>query len=145
MAARLGPSTSFAQCDVTDPVALTAAIRVAAAEFGPITVLINNVADDTREVAADVAIADWRKGLAVNLDPVLVAAQAVYPMMKAAGGGSIVNLSSINTVLAPAELPTYVAANGAVNASQRASPRAWRQTACASTPSLPDGRSLQAA
>ena len=69
--------------------------------------LINNVANDTRQAAAEVTPEAWRKGLAVNLDPAFIAATAVYPMMKAAGGGSIVNISSINAILRPAELPTY--------------------------------------
>ena len=93
--------------------------------LGPVTVLINNVANDTRQVASEVTPEAWRKGLAVNLDPVFIAATAVYPMMKAAGGGSIVNISSINAILTPAELPTYSAAKGAVNSLSKSLARAW--------------------
>jgi NAD(P)-dependent dehydrogenase (short-subunit alcohol dehydrogenase family) len=121
----LGERTWFQRCDVTDPNALQGAIRDAAAALGPVTVLINNVANDTRETAADITPESWRKGLAVNLDPVILASTAVYPMMKAAGGGSIVNLSSINAILGPAELPTYSAAKGAIDSLTKSLARAW--------------------
>ena len=125
LAGKLGASAWFRRCDVTDTDALQASIRDAATALGPVTILINNVANDTRQVAAEVTPEVWRKGLAVNLDPVFVASTAVYPMMKAAGGGSIVNISSINAILAPAELPTYSAAKGAINSLSKSLARAW--------------------
>jgi NAD(P)-dependent dehydrogenase (short-subunit alcohol dehydrogenase family) len=125
LAGKLGSHGWFRRCDVTDADALQASIRDAAATLGPITVLINNVANDTREVAAEVTPEAWRKGLAVNLDPAFIAAAAVYPMMKAAGGGSIVNVSSINALLGPGELPTYSAAKGAINSLSKSLAHAW--------------------
>jgi NAD(P)-dependent dehydrogenase (short-subunit alcohol dehydrogenase family) len=125
LSAKLGRETWFAHCDVTDAGALQGAIRAAAAALGPITVLINNVANDARQDPVAVTPESWRRGLAVNLDPVFIASTAVYAMMKAAGGGSIVNLSSINSVLAPGELPTYSAAKGAINSLSKSLARAW--------------------
>lgn len=125
LSAELGPPAWFRHCDVTDADALRAAIRDAAAALGPITVLVNNVANDVREVAGDVTLKAWRQGLAVNLDPVFIASTAVYPIMKRAGGGSIVNLSSINAALGPADLPTYSAAKGAINSLSKSLARAW--------------------
>jgi NAD(P)-dependent dehydrogenase (short-subunit alcohol dehydrogenase family) len=124
LAARVQPAW-FGVCDVTDADALKAAIADAAKALGPIAILINNVANDTREVAAEVTPEQWRHGLAVNLDPAFIAATAVYPMMKAAGAGSIVNVSSINALLGPGELPTYSAAKGAINALSKSLARAW--------------------
>jgi NAD(P)-dependent dehydrogenase (short-subunit alcohol dehydrogenase family) len=124
LAERLGDSW-FRRCDVTDAQALQAAIRDAGRELGPVTVLINNVANDTRHRADDLTPEAWRKALAVNLDPAFLAAVAVHPMMKAAGGGSIVNLSSINALLGPAGLAAYVAAKGAINALSKSLAREW--------------------
>jgi NAD(P)-dependent dehydrogenase (short-subunit alcohol dehydrogenase family) len=124
LAAKLGGGW-FKPCDVTDPAALQAAIREAADALGPITVLINNVANDTRHKAAEMTPEAWRKTLAVNLDPVFIAATAVYPMMQAAGGGAIVNVSSINALLGPADLAGYVAAKGAINALSKTLAREW--------------------
>ncbi len=125
LAAKLGAPAWFRRCDVTDADALQAAIREAAAALGPITILVNNVANDTRQVAAEITPEAWRKGLAVNLDPAFIAAAAAYPMMKAAGGGSIVNVSSINALLGPGELPTYSAAKGAINSLSKSLAHAW--------------------
>lgn len=119
------PGSWFRRCDVTDADDLQAAVREAAAALGPITVLINNVANDTRHEAADTTPEAWRRALAVNLDPTFVAATAVYPMMKAAGGGSIINVSSINALWGPAHMPAYVAAKGAINALSKGLAREW--------------------
>jgi NAD(P)-dependent dehydrogenase (short-subunit alcohol dehydrogenase family) len=88
-------------------------------------VLVNNVANDTRHAAAETDAQAWRAHLAVNLDPAFLAARAVQPGMKAAGGGVILNLSSINALLGPAGMPAYVAAKGAVNALTKALAREW--------------------
>ena len=115
----------FRACDVTDTAALQAAIQDAAKALGPIDILINNVADDTRHLAAEITPEAWRRGLAVNLDVAFVAAREVYPMMRALGGGVIVNISSINALLGPAEMAGYVAAKGALNALSKSLAREW--------------------
>lgn len=122
---RLGDRAWFRRCDVTDVPALQAAIEAAGEALGPITVLINNVANDTRHTAAETSIEAWRKGLAVNLDPAFAASVAVYPMMRDAGGGSIINVSSINALWGPANMATYVAAKGAINSLSKGLAREW--------------------
>jgi NAD(P)-dependent dehydrogenase (short-subunit alcohol dehydrogenase family) len=124
MAERL-PGSWFQRCDVTDVAALQGAIKAAAKALGPITVLINNVANDTRHAAAEMTPEQWQKNQAVNLDPVFIASTAVYPMMKKAGGGVIINVSSINALLGPADLVGYVAAKGAINAMSKTLARVW--------------------
>ena len=123
LAARLG--AWFQPCDVTDAAALQHVIGAAAAALGPITVLINNVADDTRHAAVATGPEAWRRSLAVNLDPAFIASTAVQPMMRAAGGGAIINISSINALLGPANMPAYVAAKGAINALTKGLAREW--------------------
>lgn len=119
------PDVWFRHCDVTDAAALQGAIKAAAEALGPITVLINNVANDTRHAAAETTPEAWRKGLAVNLDPVFVASAACYPMMRGAGGGAIINVSSINALLGPPDMASYVAAKGAINALTKSLAREW--------------------
>ncbi len=124
LAAELG-GVWFKPVDVTDVAALEGAIAGAAEDLGPIAVLVNNVANDTRHRPEDTDAAAWRAHLAVNLDPTFLAARAVHTGMKAAGGGAIVNFSSITAFLGPGDLPAYVAAKGAVNALTRSLARAW--------------------
>ena len=83
------------------------------------------MADDTRHVAAETSAEAWRAGLAVNLDPVFIASTAVYPMMRQAGGGAIVNVSSINALWGPAGMAAYVAAKGAINSLTKSLAREW--------------------
>jgi len=115
----------FRACDVTDPAALETAIGDAGQALGLVTVLINNVANDTRQTTAEMTLEDWRRAQAVNLDPVFIASTAVYPMMKAAGGGAIVNISSINALLGPERLAGYVAAKGGINSLSKTLAREW--------------------
>jgi NAD(P)-dependent dehydrogenase (short-subunit alcohol dehydrogenase family) len=119
------PGAWFRACDVTDGSALQGLVREAAAELGGLHVLVNNVANDTRAEAADTSAEAWRAGLAVNLDPAFLAATAAYPRIKAAGGGAILNLSSINALLGPAGLAAYSAAKGAINALTKSLAREW--------------------
>jgi NAD(P)-dependent dehydrogenase (short-subunit alcohol dehydrogenase family) len=123
LAARLG--LWFEACDVTDQPRFEAAIRRAAAALGSIDILVNNVANDTRHEAADTDMAAWHAGLAVNLDAAYLAARAVYPGMKDKGGGVILNISSINALLGPPHMVTYVAAKGAINAMTKTLAREW--------------------
>lgn len=104
LAATVG--AQFECVDVTDVSRLQAAILGA----GPINVLLNNVANDTRHDPLAVTEQSWRQCLAVNLDPAFFAAQTVIPMMQAAGGGAIINFSSINALLGPEQMPGYVTA-----------------------------------
>ncbi len=115
LVAELAPgAVHFAECDVRDLAALKAAIDRLALLAGPFTVLVNNAADDTRHALADVTPADWDANMAVNLRPQFFAAQAVAPMMTAAGGGSIINLSSIAWRFGADSFPVYGTAKAAI-------------------------------
>jgi len=123
LAKRLG--AWFRRCDVTDVNALTSAVRAAASEFGALDVLINNVANDTRHEAEDLTEEAWRRNLAVNLDPALHAARAAYEVMLPVRRGVILNISSINALLAPAGMAAYVAAKAALLGLTKSLAREW--------------------
>ena len=123
--ATLLPGVWHRACDVTRIDDLREAIFAAAAALGPVTVLINNVANDLRQAAAETDPDAWRSSLAVNLDPAFFAATTVQPIMRAAGGGSVINLSSINALLGPPQMAAYVAAKGAINALTKSLAREW--------------------
>ncbi len=100
LAARLAaagcPPPWFAACDLRDIAALQAAIQLAAAAVGPFGVLVNNAAHDERHAIGDVTPAYWDDRMAVNLRHQFFAVQAVVPMMRALGGGAIVNMGSVS-------------------------------------------------
>ncbi|HVO12666.1 MAG TPA: SDR family NAD(P)-dependent oxidoreductase [Vicinamibacteria bacterium] len=104
----------FLPCDVTDIAALRAAFAAAATQLGPVRVLVNNAANDDRHRLEEVTPEYWDERIAVNLRHYFFAAQAVVPGMKAAGGGAIVNLSSIAWVIPSTGLPVYVTAKAGI-------------------------------
>jgi NAD(P)-dependent dehydrogenase (short-subunit alcohol dehydrogenase family) len=114
-----GAEVRFFPCDVTDIPALQAAIAAAAEVFGPVTVLVNNAAHDQRHTVEEITPERWDERLAVNLKHQFFAAQAVVPMMRAAGGGSIVNLGSISWRIGSGSLSTYVTAKAGVEGLTR--------------------------
>jgi NAD(P)-dependent dehydrogenase (short-subunit alcohol dehydrogenase family) len=100
----------FLECDLTD----VAALRAAAAEAGPVTVLVNNAADDQRYALEEITPEQWDAAQAVNLRHQFFMAQAVVGGMRAAGGGSIVNLSSVAWRRGPDGLLAYGTAKAGV-------------------------------
>lgn len=100
--------------DVTDTDSLQKFIQSLEVQGG-IDVLINNVADDQRHSPLEIDQEGWRQCMAVNLDATFFACQAVIPQMKQKRQGSIINLSSINVLIGPKQMPGYVAAKSALN------------------------------
>jgi NAD(P)-dependent dehydrogenase (short-subunit alcohol dehydrogenase family) len=118
LASKLEASTGnrpwFERVDVTDVQGLQGAINSAVDELGPLLALINNAANDARHTPAEVTAESWRKCMAVNLDATFFGAQAGAAVMAQHGGGSIINFSSINALLGPANMPGYVAAKAGI-------------------------------
>jgi NAD(P)-dependent dehydrogenase (short-subunit alcohol dehydrogenase family) len=104
----------FIRVDLRDIEALRAAIGEAATALGGIRVLVNNAARDDRHALEAVEPDDWDENQAVNLRHHFFAAQAVAPHMRAAGGGAIVNFSSIAFLLNMGEFPGYATAKAGI-------------------------------
>ena len=109
----------FLPCDITDVTALQGTIAKAAELNGPITVLVNNAANDQRHDTLKIDEAFWDWSIAINLKAYLFAAQAVIPGMKAAGGGSIINFTSISYMMATVGYVVYTTANSGINGMTR--------------------------
>lgn len=119
MQAKHGRAPLFIKCDITDIEALKAAIMQSAEAHGDITVLVNNAANDTRHELDGYTVAQWDQAMAVNLRPHYFSAQAVVPGMRAAGGGSIINFSSISYMMGGAGYTSYVASKAAITGLTR--------------------------
>ncbi|WP_052417739.1 SDR family NAD(P)-dependent oxidoreductase [Cellvibrio mixtus] len=104
----------FAACDVSDISSLKQSILKAAESLGEISVLVNNAANDQRYDTRSITEENWYRGLAINLHPAFFAAQTVQPMMAKLGGGSIVNISSINVQFGPPNLASYITAKAGI-------------------------------
>ena len=112
---REGGTARFWQLNVAEEAEVERVFQEVREAFGPVTVLVNNagiagVDKPTHEIELD----EWEQLMAVNLRGVFLCTKHVIPQMKEAGGGSIVNLSSIYGIISDANLPPYHASKGAV-------------------------------
>ncbi|QDP97669.1 SDR family oxidoreductase [Microlunatus elymi] len=120
-----GAQALFQRADVTDITDYVSKINNAAEQLGPITVLVNNAANDKRTPFADVTVDQWDTEIAVNIRHHFFAAQAVAPMMRGAGGGSIINMGSITAHLDFPNLTGYVASKAGIEGLTRTQGREY--------------------
>jgi D-xylose 1-dehydrogenase len=104
----------YFRCDLSDIAALRDSAGRAVAALGGVDVLVNNAANDQRHKIEDVTPEYWDASIAVNLRPQFFMIQAVLPAMKAAGRGSIINMSSISWIIPSTGVPVYIAAKAAI-------------------------------
>ena len=109
----------YRHCDITDVGTYAETIGELIELLGGCDVLINNAANDDRHKIADVTPAYWDERMAVNLKHQFFAAQAVAPAIKAAGGGSIINLGSISWHLGLEDLTLYQVAKAGIEGLTR--------------------------
>jgi D-xylose 1-dehydrogenase len=109
----------FVPCDLRDIPALQHAIATVRRQLGPITVLVNNAAHDERHRIEDVTVAYWEDRMRVNLRHQFFAAQTVLPMMREAGGGSIINLGSVSWHIGQGGMPAYTTAKAGIEGLTR--------------------------
>ncbi|MFK7791964.1 MAG: SDR family NAD(P)-dependent oxidoreductase [Devosiaceae bacterium] len=119
MAQKHGNRPHYMQCDITDIARLEACIAEASERNGVVTKLVNNAANDKRHATLDVDedFYDW--SVAINQKAYFFACKAVVPGMKAAGGGSIINFSSISYMMGNAGYAIYTSSNAAITGMSR--------------------------
>ncbi|HEY1392824.1 MAG TPA: SDR family oxidoreductase [Methylibium sp.] len=83
-------------CDVSQPGQVQAAVAAVAQRYGRIDALVNNAGVAVFKPIADTSYEEWRHVLGTNLDGAFLCTQACAPLMRAGGGGSIVNIASIS-------------------------------------------------
>jgi len=82
--------------------------------FGRIDILVNNAGMNIRKPPQDYKLEEWQLILRTNLDSALLCSQAVYPAMKAGGGGKIINIGSMTSIFGGAKIAAYSASKGGV-------------------------------
>lgn len=101
-------------CDVTDPAAREALVEAAVAEYGKITLLVNNAGGGGPK-PFDMPMDSFVRAYELNLFPVFNLCQLCAPHMEAAGGGAIVNISSMAGQNANVRMASYASSKAAVN------------------------------
>ena len=118
LAAELG--ASYLHCDVGDKAQVDALVAQVMRAHGRIDVLVNNAGIFKAADFLDVTEADFDAVLRVNLKGSFLVGQAVARAMAAAGRGAIVNMSSVNSVLAIPDIASYNVSKGGINQLTRA-------------------------
>lgn len=108
------PKPHFLHCDLADISALQTAVKRVLNTLGTVDVLVNNAANDQRHTIEDVTPEFWDNSIALNLRPHFFMAQAILPAMRAAGRGSIINMSSICWMIPSTGVPVYGTAKAAI-------------------------------
>jgi 2-deoxy-D-gluconate 3-dehydrogenase len=111
--------------DVTDPAAVADMARRVSREFGRIDILINNAGINIRKPPHTLDIAEWDSVIRTNLTSAFLCSQAVYPAMKAAAGGKIINIGSMMSIFGASFAPAYAASKGGIVQFTRSCAVAW--------------------
>ncbi|GAB3010285.1 SDR family oxidoreductase [Mycobacterium bourgelatii] len=114
VADEIGDAARYVHLDVTDPDQWFAAVETAVTEFGGLDVLVNNAGIINIGTIEDYALSEWQRILDINLTGVFLGIRAAVGPMKAAGRGSIINISSIEGLAGTIACHGYTATKFAV-------------------------------
>ena len=116
VAAACGDRARFQPTDVADPDQMSALISVAVTEFGGLQIMVNNagIATATRRSFLGDDLADFQRVMSVNVLGVMLGTREAARHMATAGGGSIINVSSLAAIQAGPGVMTYRASKAAV-------------------------------
>lgn len=120
LATDLGEAARFVHLDVTQPDQWKAAVDLAVREFGILNVLINNAGILNGNTLQNFPLADWQKIIDINLTGTFLGMQAAVEPMIAGGGGSIINISSVEGLRGSPGLYGYVASKFGVRGLAKA-------------------------
>ena len=112
--AEAGGQVFFIRLDVTSEEDWQAAVRATVAHYGKLDVLVNNAGISHRTGVEETDVDAWDRVMDVNVKGVFLGTKAAIPEMRKAGGGSIINISSIYGIVGSTTSAAYHASKGAV-------------------------------
>ena len=104
----------FVKCDLKNIEQLKSSLEKVKKEIGPISILVNNAANDERHDLDSVTPEYWDDRMNINLRHYFFATQAVYKDMKDLGKGSVVNIGSFSWMISQGGMPGYTTAKSAI-------------------------------
>ena len=123
--AGLGAEAIAVTVDVADEASVEAAIRAVLDRLGRVDVLVNNAGINIRKPPQDYTLAEWRSVIDTNLTSAFLCSRAVYPLMKAASGGKIINIGSMMSIFGTAFVAAYSASKGGIVQLTKSLAAAW--------------------
>jgi 3(or 17)beta-hydroxysteroid dehydrogenase len=111
---RRGGDAIFVRQDVADEAGWVEVMRATTERYKKVDVLVNNAGVALSKDVEHTTLEEWRRLMSVNLDGVFLGIKHAIPAMKSTGGGSIINLSSIEGLIGDPNLAAYNASKGGV-------------------------------
>ncbi len=110
----VGGDAKYVHLDVTDEAYWDSAVKEAVDSYGKLDILVNNAGIALGKSLEETTLEEWDRIQEVNSKGVFLGSKAVIPAMRASGGGSIVNISSMAGLVGFSGIAAYVASKGAV-------------------------------
>jgi glucose 1-dehydrogenase len=110
----------FIQSDISRPEELETIFSKAQEYTGSLDALVNNAAMQIAKPLLETTVEEWDAVMASNLRSVFLGVKLAYPLLKAKGGGAVVNVSSVHAIQTSANIAAYAASKGGLLALTRA-------------------------
>ncbi len=121
----LGAQAEFVDLDVLKEASCHQATQRAVERFGRLDILVNNAGTTVRKQPEDLTAQDWHLVMDTNLTSAFLCSRAVYPHLKQAGGGKIINIGSMMSIFGANFAPVYGASKGGIVQLTRSLAVAW--------------------
>jgi 2-deoxy-D-gluconate 3-dehydrogenase len=122
---KLGVEAMAITADVTDEATVTRMVQAARDRFGRVDILVNNAGTNIRKSLHEYSLDEWHRVLNTNLTSAFLCSRAVYPAMKAAGGGKVINIGSMMSIFGASFSPAYGASKGGIVQLTKSAAIAW--------------------
>ena len=114
------PNGCFIQADISNPESTEQIFKQARAFNPTLQALVNNAAIQVAKPLVETTVQEWDAVMASNLRSAFLFVKLAHPLMKAAGGGAIVNVSSVHAIQTSTNIAAYAASKGGLLALTRA-------------------------
>jgi 2-deoxy-D-gluconate 3-dehydrogenase len=122
---KLGAEALAVQADVSDEAAVARLVQATLDRFGRIDILVNNAGTNLRKPLHEYSLEEWHRVMDTNLTSAFLCSRAVYPAMKQAGGGKIINIGSMMSIFGASFAPAYGASKGGIVQLTKSAASAW--------------------
>jgi 2-deoxy-D-gluconate 3-dehydrogenase len=125
LAEQTGVTTLALTADVSSPDQVAAVVNEAMKGLGRIDILFNNAGTSVRKPPQDLTPEEWHKVMDVNLTSAFLMSKAVYPHMKQASGGKIINIGSMTSYFGAGFAAPYATSKGGIVQLSKSLALAW--------------------
>ncbi|RZI96733.1 MAG: SDR family oxidoreductase [Variovorax sp.] len=121
----LGSDAFALPVDVTSEASVQALFDAVAERCGRLDILVNNAGSTVRKPVDQLSLAEWNQVMDTNLTSAFLCSRAAHPLLKAAGGGKIINIGSMMSIFGAPYAPAYGASKGGIVQLTKATAASW--------------------